>query len=174
MGFYSMSSESSVSLSSKIQHHLANWDAHVSILGLKTTIHLDSVFMSIFLLVALGLVFNYYSTRLTLSPSRSQNFLESIVDTVYKEVFSASPEYTDVIGPLGLTVFIAVLLMNMMDFLPSSIGGSLMVALGSQENFKVVPTADVNVTLALSVFCFFSKSVSRSANVTCVYTSYVK
>ncbi len=148
-----MSSGSSATLSDQIQHHLSSWDAHVSILGVDTTIHVDSILMSAGLMMLLSFVFWYYSRSLTLAPSRSQNFFESIVDTVYKEVYAAAPNYVHIIGPLGLTVFIGVLFMNMMDFLPSSIGGQVMTMMGSQENFKVVPTSDLNVTLALSTLC---------------------
>ncbi len=66
--------------------------------------------------------------------------------------------------PLALTVFVWVLLMNAMDFLPVDI-----VALGhahavAPHGFRIVPTADVNTTfaLALSVWLlmiFFSIAV---------------
>jgi len=148
-----MSSGSSASLSDQIQHHLSNWDTHVSLFGIRTTLHLDTICMSVFLLTILALVFYCFSQNLKLSPSKSQNFFESIVDAVYKEVATSSPQYVHIIGPLGLTVFIAILFMNMMDFLPTSIGGEIMLALGLADNFKIVPTADLNTTLAFSTLC---------------------
>jgi F-type H+-transporting ATPase subunit a len=70
------------------------------------------------------------------------------------------------VAPAALTVFVWVLLMNSMDFLPVDI-----VALGthhiSEHGFRIVPTADVNTTFALALTVWFlieylSKPLSHS------------
>jgi F-type H+-transporting ATPase subunit a len=54
------------------------------------------------------------------------------------------------VAPLALTVFVWVVLMNAMDFLPADL-----VGLGthhvSEHGFRYVPTADVNTTFALAL-----------------------
>ena len=54
------------------------------------------------------------------------------------------------VAPVALTVFVWVLLMNALDFLPVDI-----VALGThhvnEHGFRIVPTADVNTTFALAL-----------------------
>jgi len=148
-----MSSESLAGLSEQIEHHLSSWETQVSFLGQITTLHLDTICMSLVLLALVSWVFHRFSHDLKLNPSSTQNFLEYMVDSVYKEVAVASPQSIHIIGPLGLTVFIAILTMNLMDFLPTSLGGEVMNGFGLSSNFKVVPTADLNATLAFSILC---------------------
>src|SRR5213075_652171 len=54
------------------------------------------------------------------------------------------------VAPLALTVFIWVVLMNAMDFLPADLVG-LVTHHVSDHGFRYVPTADVNTTFALSI-----------------------
>ncbi|MDB5963772.1 MAG: synthase subunit a, partial [Polaromonas sp.] len=57
------------------------------------------------------------------------------------------------VGPLALTVFVWIFLMNSMDFLPVDLFHSLFAVTGldhSIHNFRVVPTADLSATLGMS------------------------
>jgi len=54
------------------------------------------------------------------------------------------------VAPTALTVFVWVVLMNAMDFLPVDIMAAILGAVGLPE-FRLVPTADVNTTFALSL-----------------------
>jgi len=54
------------------------------------------------------------------------------------------------IAPAALTVFVWVLLMNAMDFLPVDIVGLATHGI-SEHGFRIVPTADVNTTFALAL-----------------------
>jgi F-type H+-transporting ATPase subunit a len=69
------------------------------------------------------------------------------VDEQVKGIFHGDRRF---LSPLALTVFVWVLLMNAMDFLPVD-----WVALGthhvSEHGFRIVPTADVNTTFALAL-----------------------
>lgn len=59
------------------------------------------------------------------------------------------------IAPLALVVFVWVILMNAMDFLPVDLFFGLIIPIFGLENqihyFRVVPTADVSITMGLSV-----------------------
>jgi F-type H+-transporting ATPase subunit a len=56
------------------------------------------------------------------------------------------------IAPLALTVFVWVVLMNSMDFLPVDLFAFILHKLGLGEmHFRVVPTADLNGTLGMSL-----------------------
>ena len=56
------------------------------------------------------------------------------------------------IAPLALTVFVWVFLMNSMDFLPVDLFASVLRFFGHEEvHLRVVPTADLNGTLGMSV-----------------------
>jgi F-type H+-transporting ATPase subunit a len=151
MGWQEMSAVSSESLNDQIQHHLGNWQAEISYSGYSITLHLDTIFVSVVLITLISFVFYRASQKLKLSPSYFQNFLESIIDVTYKEVAAASPHYIHTIGPLGLTVFLAILVMNLMDLFPTTFGFEAMSFLGYHQNFKAVPTADLNATLAFAV-----------------------
>jgi F-type H+-transporting ATPase subunit a len=55
------------------------------------------------------------------------------------------------VAPMALTVFVWVLLMNSMDFLPVDIVAWFTGLLGASHGFRIVPTADVNTTFALAL-----------------------
>jgi F-type H+-transporting ATPase subunit a len=54
------------------------------------------------------------------------------------------------VSPLAFTVFVWVLLMNSMDFIPADLG-ALATHNISEHGFRLVPTADVNTTFALAL-----------------------
>ena len=87
-------------------------------------------------------------------PGGLQNFVELIiefVDTNIKDTFSGK---STLIGPLSLTIFCWVFLMNLMDLVPVDLVPNIAYAMGI-EYMKIVPTTDVNATLgmAIGVFC---------------------
>jgi F-type H+-transporting ATPase subunit a len=75
--------------------------------------------------------------------------LFGFVDDQAKGIFKHG-DRNKFVTPAALTVFVWVLLMNSMDFLPVDI-----VAKGthliSEHGFRIVPTADVNTTFALAL-----------------------
>ena len=117
-------------------------------------IHLDSMFWSIFLGALFLLLFGRVAARMTAGvPSNLQNFIEWIVDFIEDNVRGSFSGKNDLIAPLALTLFIWVLLMNLMDLVPVDWIPEAAKLLGI-EYMKVVPTTDPNITfsLALSVF----------------------
>ena len=135
-----------------IGHHLTHGTKQFGDGGFWT-LHFDSLAVSI-LLGLFGIGFIWWVVRGATSgvPNRRQAFVEvlvSFVDDQAKGIFRAGDRH-QFVAPAALTVFIWVLLMNAMDFLPVDI-----VALGthpiSEHGFRIVPTADVNTTFALAL-----------------------
>ncbi len=147
-----------------IQHHLQNlqvckddagewvWN-HCA--GNPMAINVDSMFWS----VLLGLVFvvSFRSVAKKTSadnPGRFQALVEILVDFVDGSVKDTFHGKSRLIAPLGLTIFVWVFLMNLMDLIPVDWIPMAAGAVGIPY-MKVVPTTDVNVTFGMSmaVFC---------------------
>ena len=96
-------------------------------------------------------------------PGKLQCFIEMIVEFVNDTVKSSFHGNNPVIAPLALTIFVWVLLMNIMDivpidWLPSLAGwiGATFYGMDPHDVYmKVVPTTDLNMTFALSFGVFF-------------------
>jgi F-type H+-transporting ATPase subunit a len=69
------------------------------------------------------------------------------VDGLVKETFHGK---SSLIAPLALTIFCWVFLMNLMDLVPIDLVPNIMAALGVPY-FKILPTANLNTTFALSI-----------------------
>jgi F-type H+-transporting ATPase subunit a len=121
-------------------------------------INLDSVFFSVTLGVLVCLVLWLAARKVTSGvPGRFQaavEFLVEMVDSQAKGIVhnAASRKF---VGPLALTVFLWVFMMNFMDLLPvdliPQIWHAAGPALGMKDYMRVVPTADLSITMGLSV-----------------------
>ena len=83
-----------------------------------------------------------------------QNFVEmciEFVDDNVQSLFGATKN--SLIAPLALTVFVWILLMNLMDLVPVDFLPELAKSAGI-EYFKVVPTTDPNITLGMALAVF--------------------
>ena len=117
------------------------------------TFNVDSIFYSV-LLGALGCFVLWSVARRVTSgaPGRLQaavEFLVEMVDSQAKGIVH-NAESRKLVAPLALTVFIWVFLMNAMDLLPLDLLPKAGEAVGVSY-MRVVPTADLSVTMALSV-----------------------
>ena len=95
-------------------------------------------------------------------PGKLQNFVEAVMELVNDVVNSAFHAKSRVIAPLAITIFVWVWLMNAMDFLPVDLLPKFGHLVGL-EHLRVVPTADVNHTFAMSfgvMFCIIGFSIS--------------
>ena len=106
------------------------------------------------LLGVVGIGFIWWVVRGATSgvPDKRQAFVELLigfVDEQVKGIFQRGDRNT-FIAPAALTVFVWVILMNAMDFLPVDIVAAGLGWLGLHE-WRLVPTADVNTTFALSL-----------------------
>jgi F-type H+-transporting ATPase subunit a len=138
--------------SSYIQHHLTFFAKPLGEGGFWT-LHVDSLVTAVVLGV-LGIGSIWWVVRGATSgvPSKRQAFVELLVgfvDDQVKGIFQHG-DRNRFIAPAALTVFVWVILMNAMDFLPVDIVAKVLGWLGLHE-WRMVPTADVNTTFALSL-----------------------
>ena len=168
---------------SYIQHHLTNltcgktpdgWTCDpykVEQMGFWA-FHVDSLFWSI----ALGALFIVFfkaampkKINSNSAPTGAQNFVEMSIEFVEDNVQSLFGSVKNtLIAPLALTVFVWILLMNLMDLVPVdflpvlaghiayAVAGEGVEWISSPESFyfKVVPTTDPNITLGMAFAVF--------------------
>ena len=150
-----------------VMHHLGNLTntGHPQTTMIDfSLINLDTLFFSIVTGV-IGLLFMWrISSRASAGvPGRAQAFLEILVELVLVQTKTVihNEHSRRTVAPLALTVFIWVFLMNSMDFLPVDLLPALWQYLTGNPHayLRVVPTADLNATLGLSVgvllLCFW-------------------
>ena len=118
----------------------------------------DSLFFAI-VLGLLGLWFLRAAAKKATSgvPGRFQAAVEilvEMVDTQAKGIVH-NAQSRKFVAPLALTVFIWIFLMNAMDLLPVDLLPAIWhkagPALGAPDYLRVVPTADLSITMGLSV-----------------------
>ena len=137
-----------------IIHHLSHLQnkKQVGIVDFSV-FHYDSIFYA----VALGLIASFFLWRAASKatsgvPGRFQAAVEllvEMVDTQAKGIIH-NAKSRKLVAPLALTVFVWILLMNSMDFLPVDLVPSLAGLFGIHY-MRVVPTADLSVTMGLSL-----------------------
>ncbi|WP_088280170.1 F0F1 ATP synthase subunit A [Ideonella sp. A 288] len=118
-----------------------------------TVFNLDSIFFA----VVLGIVGSFFLWRAAKSatsgvPGRFQAAVELLVEMVEGQAKGIihNANSRKLIAPLALTVFVWIILMNSMDFLPVDLLPKIGEAFGIHY-LRVVPTADLSVTMGLSV-----------------------
>ena len=147
-----MTAGAELSPSEYIEHHLTFFSHPVGE-GAFWSVNVDTIVTSLVLGV-LGIGFLWWVVRGATSgvPDKRQAFVELLIEFVdeqAKGIFHHG-DRNKFIAPAALTVFVWVVLMNAMDFLPIDwIAGALNLA-GFHE-WRPVPTADVNTTFALSI-----------------------
>ena len=139
-----------------IQHHLTFLVKPVGEGGFWA-LNLDSMITAV-VVGMLGLGAMWWIVRGATSgvPNRRQAFVElafEFVDDQVKGIFHHG-DRNRFIAPAALTVFVWVLLMNAMDFLPVDIMAWILGTVFHVHEFRLVPTADVNTTFALSLSVF--------------------
>ncbi len=116
------------------------------------SVNVDSLVMSVLLgIVGIGLLWLVCRGATAGVPGRRQAFVELAVEFVNDQVRSIYHGNIKFIAPLALTIFVWVLLMNAMDFLPVDIMAWIYKHVFGLENWRQVPTADVNTTFALAL-----------------------
>jgi len=144
-------------LTGYIEHHLTHNTGTV----FGGSFHWDSWLVSLGVGVIFCLWFGIMARRATAGiPGKGQAFVEMVVEFVdgqVKDVFHGDRRF---IAPLALTIFMWVLFMNAMDLLPLDLAAGLITLFGGAEAahhtyLRVVPTADVNTTFAMSISVFF-------------------
>jgi F-type H+-transporting ATPase subunit a len=157
-----MAAEHAPNASEYIVHHLT----HLNSLGHKQTalvdwsvFHLDSLFWSISLGLLAVLILARAAAKATSGvPGRFQAAVEILIEMVESQSKSIVHGDRSFIAPLALTVFVWIFFMNAMDLLPvdllPNIWASIYGGAGhdpSHAYMRVVPTADLNATLGMSL-----------------------
>ena len=140
-----------------IQHHLS-FNAH-GVNGNASSegfwaIHVDtlatSVVLGLLVMLAIWLVARKAHAGV---PTKAQAFVELVfgfIDDQVKNIFHGNRHAF--IAPAALTVFMWVLAMNAMDFLPVDwVAGVASMLGGEHAKWRPVPTSDVNTTFALAL-----------------------
>lgn len=139
-----------------IAHHLS-FNTHQVGQGTFWTLHVDTFVMSVLLgLISMGLIWWVVRGATSGVPTKRQAFVELIftfVDDQVKNIFHGNRH--SFIAPAALTVFVWVLLMNAMDFLPVDVMAHFVYAPLGLEHWRSVPTSDVNTTFALALTVWF-------------------
>ncbi|NLD67989.1 MAG: F0F1 ATP synthase subunit A [Limnobacter sp.] len=136
-----------------IVHHLG----HMNTSGSPQTnivdfsiINIDTVFWSVVLGVLMcWLLYRAAQAVKVEAPGRFVGAFEALVEFVHEQARSIVHGDIRMIAPLALTVFIWIFLMNAMDLLPVDLLPWLGQLVGIHY-MRVVPTADLNATLAMS------------------------
>lgn len=117
-------------------------------------IHVDTMAWSLLLGALFCFIFGRAAKNVTTGvPGGLQNFVEMCVDFIDENVKSIFTHKNDMIAPLGLTIFVWVFLMNLMDLVPVDWIPLAAQAMGIHF-MKVVPTTDVNATMGMALGVF--------------------
>jgi F-type H+-transporting ATPase subunit a len=142
-----------------IVHHLTHFSSrHQDKIIDFSIINYDTIFWSLAVGVIGCLVMWIAARRATSGvPGRFQAMVELVVEMVEDQSKAIIHGNRAFIAPLALTVFVWVLLMNSMDFLPVDMFDRIfkVVGLGHLIHFhRAVPTADLNGTLGMALAVF--------------------
>lgn len=118
------------------------------------SIHIDTFSMSLLLGFVYLFIFTLLARRAKVeNPGKLQLFFELVIDMVgqqVKDVYHGGK--SRVIVPLALTIFCWIFLMNLMDLLPVDLINFTNHMVGTPgAKWRVVPSADVNATFAMSL-----------------------
>ncbi|MEJ2128735.1 MAG: F0F1 ATP synthase subunit A [Woeseiaceae bacterium] len=122
--------------------------------GNMAAINVDSMFWSVLLGLLFVIAFHGVARKTSAGkPGRFQAFVEIVVEFVDTSVKDTFHGKSRLIAPLGLTIFVWVFLMNLMDLIPVDWIPMAAAAAGIPY-MKVVPTTDVNITFGMSIAVF--------------------
>ncbi|UTV27750.1 F0F1 ATP synthase subunit A [Photobacterium atrarenae] len=135
-----------------ITHHLTNLAVGD---GGFWTVHIDSLFFSVLTgMIFLGLFRSVAKKATSGVPGKLQCLVEILVEFVDTNVKDTFHGRNPLIAPLALTVFCWIFLMNTMDLVPIDFLPYPAEHWLGIPYLKVVPTADVNITMAMALGVF--------------------
>ncbi|WP_044104738.1 F0F1 ATP synthase subunit A [secondary endosymbiont of Ctenarytaina eucalypti] len=146
-----------------IAHHLKNLQVDLctfELVNLQSSmsfwvLNVDSMFFSLLLGAIFLLIFSCIARGATSGvPGKMQTCVELVVDFVDGTVRDMFYGKSKLIAPLALTIFVWVFLMNLMDLLPIDFLPYIADRILGIPMMRVVPSADVNITLSMSLGVF--------------------
>ena len=136
-----------------IKHHLTHLSVDTG-RGAFWSIHVDSIFFTLFISFIFILVLSIAARRATSGvPGKLQTAVEMLVefvDGMVKETYHGSNKF---IAPLAITIFCIVFLENFMDILPVDALPAAAKLFGV-EHLRTVATADLNTTVGMALGVF--------------------
>ncbi|MCL4469764.1 MAG: F0F1 ATP synthase subunit A [Sulfuricella sp.] len=107
----------------------------------------------------LGFLFLYFFRKVAKSvttgvPGGLQNFTEWLVEFIDSSVRGSFSGRNALVAPLALTIFVWILLMNLMDLIPVD-WLPFLAGKAGLPFLKVVPTTDPNATFGMAIGVFF-------------------
>lgn len=157
-------SESAISPSHYISHHLQNWaNKKQSSIVDFSVIHSDTVLWSIFVGLLMLVILYIAAKRSTANvPSRFQCFVEMLVEMVDEQAKMIVKGNRKFIAPFALTIFVWISMMNFLDLVPVDLAAKLFDVFGLSSfvpYHRIVPTADLNcplgIALGVLIVCLF-------------------
>ncbi|WP_119342871.1 F0F1 ATP synthase subunit A [Facilibium subflavum] len=151
-----MAAGETLTSSQYVKHHLHHWQISLGDSAFWQ-LNIDTLIVSI-VLGALFLTVMYIGAKRASPdvPGKLQNMVESLCEWIDNSVASTYHHKRNFVTPLAITIFVWVLLMNFMDLIPVDlVGWTITRMTGSSEYyFRLVPTADANLTFGLSITVF--------------------
>jgi len=147
--------ENAPSAGEYIIHHLTHLQNHKQTAVVDfSVINMDSVFFTV-LIGFLGCFLLWLGARKATSgvPGRFQAGVEMLIEMVDNQARGIVHDANSrkLVAPLALTVYIWVILLNSMDFLPVDLLPYIGEHALGLEHLRVVPTADLSITMAMSL-----------------------
>ncbi|WP_083500084.1 F0F1 ATP synthase subunit A [Legionella waltersii] len=148
-----------VSSTDYIKHHLTYLTYNLSDMKFGSsggfwTLNLDTLFFSVVLGLTVLFLMYFGARKVTTGvPGKLQNFAELMLEFADNQVKDCFHGKNNLIGPMALTIFLWVFLMNFMDIVPVDVL-PLIAQSGGLHYLKVVPTNDLNLTFGLSLTVF--------------------
>jgi len=136
-----------------IVHHLTHLSTgkQKSIIDF-TVFNLDTIFFSMLILAGTLLVLWLAARKVTAGvPGKFQAAVEVLVELVEEQSKSIVHGDRSFIAPLGLTVFLWIVLMNAIDLIPVELFPWIAHNIFHLEYLRPLPTADLNGTLGMSL-----------------------
>ncbi len=154
----------SMSAADYIKHHLQSLTSLSDVSkgqGLRniadfSVVNLDSLFIAAFLAILGSLAMWYVARKATPGvPGRFQAAIEILfefIDNLCKGIIH-NEQSRKTVAPLGLALFVWIVLMNTMDLLPVDLLPWIWQHVTGNHHalLRVVPTADLNITLGMSI-----------------------
>lgn len=149
---------SSASPEHYIQHHLEHLQFNLNNFTMTNggfwTLNLDTVIVGLVTALLIGGGLRYVAVNMRMqNPGRLQTFVETIMEFVQRTVHESFRGKNNLIAPLALTLLLWIFFMNALDLLPVDLV-PLVLDLFGVAHFKIVPTADPNMTFAMSISIF--------------------
>lgn len=156
-------SEAGHSPAEYVTHHLKHLSSNGDSAFISMSAwHIDTLIFSTLLGLFMLTLFRMAAVRATEGvPGKLQNFVEILVDFVDNSVKDSFHGARGFIAPLALTIFCWVFLWNTMDLIPvdliPQVWAKIYGAMGhdpAHAYIRVVPSADMSATFALSISVF--------------------